>query len=468
MEGANFENKLKENLSDYSSPIDLDLEWADLETRRNKKRKKRPFFWIWWATGIILLSGSIMVLMTYSKDLKKSATHDPIVEDQPQKEIFSNNKNQNSTKSIQDELSTPTALSSSQKISEETNNVFQKDKSLGNSKNVTSKNIKKTKNQELLELDFSTTKRKVESSPDSSNIKLKVDDLSIASTNRPSLKSSIDQKDTPVLLLPTRLHLVQNYKSLPILKFELNPKKSIEENQKNWALGISTSYGKSFRNLTPLEDNFVSLVDRRNQAEEALDVWQTALVFRKNINDKWFLDLGLGYAQSADRFEDLKMEFSNPIEENQLLSITHLIDGSTIEETGDVIADRVTISDNTFYQYQGNVFIKLAAGRNLIINPKNGFSFSSGFKFNTYTFKQGEVFIENDDAYGNLKDYDLRKIGIINTSSNLEYYRITKNKIRISIGLEGEFQLINTFSNKSDLKEKRNILGLSASIIKPF
>ncbi len=73
-------NKRKEKLNElknYSSPIDLSKEWAALEQRLDKKKKRRGFFWIFPA--ILVLTG-LVSWMTYSLMQPKATSMDVLAQ----------------------------------------------------------------------------------------------------------------------------------------------------------------------------------------------------------------------------------------------------------------------------------------------------------------------------------------------------------------------------------------------------
>lgn len=76
IENNNRKEKLNE-LKNYSSPIDLSKEWAALEQRLNKRKKRKGFFWIF---PTIPVSTGLVSWMTYSLILPKATPMDVLAQ----------------------------------------------------------------------------------------------------------------------------------------------------------------------------------------------------------------------------------------------------------------------------------------------------------------------------------------------------------------------------------------------------
>lgn len=467
MRDANFEKELKNRLGDHSSPIDLEAEWAALEAIRPPKRKRRFGFWIFWGGSSILILGLILWFTTLPNPAL--VVNDPAPTDQQLYDLIPDNKaeersvsSNNHTPVAEEDFDAPLAKSTKVEPSELDDN---------------SRAL--VKNQDLVKGDLT---ERIENTRVSDSVAKENTGVSstpiLALTNQVQEQSNTEQKG--IVEIPG----IDQYKAMTLLSLKLEPLQIKEPNMNwefsevpitkvlktndRWSLGIYSGYGKAFRQLSASEAELRPFIDRRNDAETTLDTWYTALNLRKRFGKHWFAEFGVGYAQTAIRFQDVNISTASVELDDQLISLTYRNDGTVEEAFGEVLAETTTTTSGVYYQYNRDLFFQLSGGRNIPFNQKTGINISMGLSFSLFSKKGGTVFsIDSPNIYADLVDSNYRKSGLINAMALTElYYRPNRNW-EIALGLAGSAPLNNAYADQ-EIIEKRQFIALQAGLRKSF
>ncbi len=450
MSGANYKNRLRKKLEDHSTPMNLESEWAALEARRPNK-KRRPFIWFWFGSAAVMITfliwyntDQVSLPSSYiSKNEAVSIDQQTSVSSPLSKEFNTNIKTVDREQSVE-----KTNISSY--LAKETKVIAQNIQGeLGDDKIGTIDLIKKEANIDVVK---------------------KVTNSITSNQNQTNSKNS---KNTfsPVIQLPNK-GITFLATSSPILTLSLpntDRKKTTPPKRPIWGVGINAAYGKSFRQLDALNPTSKLLIDRRNKFETALDSWNVTLNLSRMINQNWFAEFGLGYSQTADRFQYTDVTTDPLPVPDQLISIIYKMDGTADIISGEVIGEETITTKSTYYHYNKNAFAQIIFGRRIPFNNHLGSSFSTGLNYSLFTHKSGTIFNDaSANTYDDLSQSNYRKTGLTSLLIQAEVYYMMKRNWEASLGFYASGSLHNSFNRNNDFFEKRKVGSLQVGLKKWF
>ncbi len=498
MKDAEFENKLRERLGEDSTPLDLEMEWADFEARRGKK-SRRPFPFLWWGSAFLLL-GAIGwgiasfvgqeesdLTTVYTDTIEKEHTNStvstptekaaaertivnaenqngllPIKERNVVAETLNNNKNTFNEIVQETEIAQKTILKKGQVISKnkaafQVNSGQEETVSPRQKKGVADiiANIGEESKFELIDKE-STTKES------------EADNIGIVE-NSLEINSLIVQQDLDALLLPTRMINIPALASVdPLSSFGITPAVVPVEKHSKWRLGIQGNLGQSFRNLeaTNTDSENSTFVQLRNDSEKPLEVWSTSISLARRINKNWFAELIFGYSRTTDRFTNTTVTTEDELLDSEVTGIINKASGEKEFLYGQVLATNTTTTKGTYFQTDQQGFVQLSAGRYLPIYKQFGLALSTGLQYGFYVKKDGPVSdSRNLMLLDDLKNSNFKNNGLWNASVQVSaYYRLNQTW-ECTVGLRGSSSLNNAFDSRTDISEKRKsivgVLGVS-------
>ncbi|MFK8007292.1 MAG: hypothetical protein AB8H03_13020 [Saprospiraceae bacterium] len=452
MSDANYKNRLRKRLDNHSTPMNLESEWAALEARRPTKKKK-PFIWFWFGSVAVMMA----FLVWYNIDQTSNSSADIT---------------KNESVNIDQQLS----MASHPTIELTTNmelTTVNEQQSISTTKTFSniSKNSKAIPQNFQPELDDDKVKIidlvKKEAITDTSK---KVTNSTSINKNQTSLGES-KNTFTQITQIPNKkITLLSISSPIPILNFLTSEREEItKQKEPIWALGIEATYGKSFRQLDALNPSTQLLIDRRNKFETPLDSWNVSLNLSRMINQNWFTEIGFGYSQTTDRFQDIYVTNNSQPTADQVISIIYRRDGTTDIISGEVIAEETTTTIATYYHYHKNVFAQIIFGRKFSFNNHWGSSFSSGLNYSLLTLKNGTIFSnDSSNTYDDLSKSNYRKTGLTNLLIQTEIYYLMNKNWEASFGFQVSGSVNNSFQNTSGFSDKRKVGSLLIGLKKWF
>ena len=449
MRDANFEKGLRKKLENHSSPMNLESEWAALETRRSTKKKK-PLGWIWFGMAVVLFG---VFIGLNNMDIAATKTIDSANVDS----LFMENQSIISS-----------SLEGAETISQSKDKFQSFEKAENHSATATSSKLTAQKSL-AKSIDLKSKPKVLPAADNEINAHSIKNTLHLSSINEYEVIAQLPEnhKTYTISTIATKPFTLL-LRPVPVLAYQIeNPDKFRKKKGLKWAIGLKTGYGKTFRQLKAVNADTHTLIDRRNNAETALDSWNTSLDLRRMVDQNWFAEVSLGYSQSTDRFQDVNVSTANEQLFDQVISIIYKKDGTEEITLGDVMAETTTTTKGTYYHFNQNAFLQLAIGHKFSFNQHFGSELSAGVNYSLFSRKKGKVFSANaPNSYHNLSDSNYRKYGLINVVIQAEiYYRMT-NHWEVSIGMQGTGALNSSFINSSGISEKRKVANLQVGLRK--
>ena len=426
-----FEDKMNERFEDFDSELDLHAAWADLEERRQpKKRKKRTgiFWWIGSGLAVLFLGFGLVFNLVKTEQVPQTNTSNILVK----KEANTKNE-QTDNQCITGKV---VKTNSIQKVSindEDSNKKKSLEKEIKapkKSTNITKENIVHdiSKNLSLISIDAKKFLIK-KPSIDATHLKVNYPPLILIETL---------EKDISPLANKIIHHTIE-------CSFE-------ESLRKLQIFGITFNYGKVFRG-SPLGRNINSAyLQRRDEAETPLDAWSTQVFYQKNIKRNWFTRVNLGYSQTTDLFQDSYTNSTKVSMDDQILQINIYPDGSAEEIRGMAMINQEEISTGKFYQRYRQAFVGLEFGKEKYLQSNFKLRSSVGADFTIYHANSGNVYLDDNSSFGvyqDLSEISDTKGGIITAKLRLEIGKNFGYNNEISFGIVG----------KTNLKILENDLG---------
>ena len=451
-----LDKKLKYELQDFESNMDLESVWGDIESKR-KKRNKRPALIL--LSGILFLALASLVTFNYFIGTENMQPSDPINEQSAANFTADlktkNNSNQKIETKIKQADSQSNVLSNNSKNREL--NLKNKNPQFNlkaNSGNKHPNPINLNKNN--LQANNTVTSKAI--------AKIQTEAQQIAANKKQSLynKKLFNKIPTLKLYLLNKSNIISTVSNFPFdFKKPKRPKN-------HW--GVALIYGKYFRSLNATSTENKEWINNRNKLETPLDAIYAEVFYRKYLSPKLFLQTGVSYLQNTARLENLVENNHTKTVDNQLIEIIRYADGSEEEIYGEGTAQFSESEFSTKYLKSRSFLLPVLIGLEIPINKKSGFIFSGGAAVSIFSKQSGQT-ISKESTGGNysaLSDFEYKKYGAIYGQANTDFYIKLNKYARLSGGLQSMVSFNNQVRSKNGFEDKYRHLGARISIMIAF
>lgn len=442
------------NLQNHRTGLDKDAIWADM----NQKKKRRPFFWLWFGAFAFLIG---IVGIYFLSDFGKST---PITKVSSVEKI--NQEIANSNNNIVDQIETAIPNSTSETSLIQNKEVVKTSTSL-----VKSEVTKETdfSNSNLKTEAKSTTVFKNQKAPINLNIEkrqsqfastkgnfhrpLKTNQLPLLSTKKENFEEQFEIDLLPIRLAALELESIIKLES-PSLK-EVKPIK--RQTQTNgFSIDIYTGIGTHFKQLE-MKNAFVTdeYFNFRREEIKSLESYAFGIGLTKRMNNKWSIGSGVEIAiyQESISYKGTKVENTGTFDPN-LLPI-----GSN-QNTFLVTKENSTYY-NEFYQLNAPIILgyKIKSGK-IRMETKLGVVLNWNYASN------GE-FKNEEDTLTNLAPFYKKGLGLsYRFGWNFGY--ALGNQTILSLNPKFDWNPNEWTTSQNVISEKRNAIGLDLGISKGF
>ncbi len=384
MQRDRLEEKLRNSLSHYPSPMDLEEVWTKLERTRNQEKKRRVA-WFWWLGGTVAVIGLLMITL-------------PDLEDNQQVLAASQKADINATAAAKSENFK--AAASQQRVDQ------------AQVERIENGTVGLNQQQQQLPLAFSVSpgveNRNLpihKSFKPAASLVAQLDKKSSPKTDsvaevRPTVYTRgviATERIQPFANLSSHLTVLQSetteteLKGLPFLQSLARRRGKYAG---NWWIGFSTSVGIQERNLTVNTSRDMEselLQRRREEAETELEAYSFSFDIRKDFRPNWYFQTGIRHQIAFEHFEDQYERTFDKILEDQVTEIIQRADGTTTEIRGEVTVPVTESVLSSIYNTQNLTELPLLVGYRKALTPDIGLDLNLGIIYGIIQRKEGQV-----------------------------------------------------------------------------
>lgn len=236
------------------------------------------------------------------------------------------------------------------------------------------------------------------------------------------------------------------------------------------ALGLSVSYGLNIRTLESTINVNDTWVERRNQVEQAKDVFGIELFYQKFLSKRFFITAGLNYTKWTDQLNYEYNEERIVSLEDVVVEIKYLNDGTVEEMLGTVDAIETQDYIATVWQKQSYVSVPILLGSHFPFDQKSGINIALGVQVPIYRSVIGRTVNRSNPILGiELIDQEtFKKNGPLQLLSNVSYVQSLGRSNRFHFGLKSSFDLSSRINEAEGISLKHFGIQLSTGVAKLF
>ena len=445
MKRNQLEQKMFEKFEAYESDLDLNQAWETLERKRRKPRRKGIIIFIF---GIGIFGAGLTFHFTNPDNLSASVSENSAqkyIETQPLPTSIIQEKTDRESEAII-MAGKPSEISSIKLPyvkKESTVNFHSKS-------NPEQENLAKDNDFDLLH-------------PQISSIEIE--------PSGPSLFSTIPLVAMFNPIKRSELHLLE-FRRMDQPMSSLIPLMLPRRKNKNWWIGISLSYGKSYKTLQAKDQTQSELAQLQDQLIRPLDAFSLELLIEKKIRRNFYLKGGLIFAHRTDRLDDQYERNYTELRPEQLVEVIRKPNGTEefIYEEAEVQLQEATTT--TKYLRNQLFSIPLLAGFEFPVKNNLSFRIYGGMAYSFLIKHRGQTFetINSRGTYVDRSTLPYKKSGLWQALATLEVnYKFNSNTM-IFFGLNSSFDMNNLQKANSGIIEKYQFLGGQIGIKKslPF
>jgi len=322
-------NKFSDKFKNYQSGMDIDAAWQQLEEKRYPKEDRRRFF-----LPYFLLLGMALFILFFGTYISSKNNNHTVQTNSNINEVIVNS----STTSIQDkETAQPIQKNSNNTITSNQMNDIKDNNNIFDTKNSKTATIPITpKNSSPLQQSHSmfnniALNHSVHSNFNNTDKQYPTNEMKaigsveVSNLSRDLFFSEIKSLPSLNLLATSNENANELLSGHRIDLVDILPTHDLSS---SFWIGLSGGYGKASKSLEATDNTQTTLVQLRNQAEDPLDVFYVDLFFQKKLSQKFFLKSGIGFSQRTDFFSDSYVLNYTEIDDNYLIEIRQLPDGT--------------------------------------------------------------------------------------------------------------------------------------------
>lgn len=497
MKGHQHKNKFSEKLEDYSSPLDLEEAWMDLEDRRRPKKRRSVLIFFFWGILISLVGISSWILYSLSINHDtvqvNNGTADSLITKTKEKSNLELNYErdpmENHNNIFSEQIKKTNAVKNDlQNIrtqnSKKEDHIFQKSYETSGESIQFLKKSSKTNSVLLENQNYSTT------IPQSSVYF----DPPILQKNEMGDQSAgkNDFKKVELTLLPSLnnyLHTSRNFQRKSTLgqidfsdEIVISKKSTSQEDSltlystnptPKWSVEFSMNYGKLFRNITTTQSDYSELVGLKRSFEKPLDVMGGEVLLNYQVYPKFFISSGLGWQQRVLKLDDQFILNYKELRDNLLIEIIIDQDGnsSNVFGEGEVLIEE-TFFEKKYLRHQ-YASLPLLFGFNTFQKErmkkrKWKFKISTGMMYSFLVGQGGQTFGDSDvnGNYIELSSLPYRKNGVWQMTSRIGIECQLNSSLSASLDFRGDMDLNNVWKSEFGMKERYQQFGLQLGLKK--
>lgn len=435
-----LEEKLKEKLNDYPSPMDMEASWAALAARREEKKKRGFLFWF-MGTAMVLVSGVALALSPALWQME-----------QPHELSFFPISSNGIAETTQ--LNLPLL-----KIDPAVNLPISTE--AGSQQEATRLVVNDQEKEQLGQLN--------QNRGSSSTILTKINEEEVLEDQQVAIApQQVSEIESPLnalnslLLLPLSSQLIEKERlnALPLSAPLVRRRQS-----GGWWLGCSATAGTFQRQLKGGSEMDQALVDRRLVAEKTLDAWSFSLDIRKDFGQGFFIQGGLRHHFSYESFTDVYEKTYDKVLEDQLTQIIQRADGSTTEVRGDVTVEVKETTSNLIYNQQSLTEIPFILGIEVLKARKSGVNLSLGGIYGLIQRKDGQAFANTTGIgeYVSLQTLEYRSASIWGGQLQMDVFQEIAPQFQLFGGIQLKSYL-NMAEQEAYFSERQNFLNLALGL----
>lgn len=437
-----LEEKLKEKLNDYPSPMDLEASWAALADRREEKKKRGFFIWF-MGTGLILILGTGLALGSslWQKEQPRTLSFFPV--------------------SLAGSVPA-TALLSPPIVAREM-----------------AKHVPASPDLAEVEKESRLVRQPQKTEEGTKVLGRIAPSLDVHLENRAGDKlelQEIAEGIPPLLEVKQALSPLNNLNISPstiaathkdhLTALSLSsPYVKRRQQRGGWWLGFSGTVGTFQRQLKGVNEMDQALVNRRLAAEKPLDAWSFSLDIRKDFGQGFFIQSGLRHQLSYESFTDQYEKSYEKILEDQVTQIIQRADGSTSEVRGELGVQVKETTASLIYNQQSLTEIPVLVGIEILKARKSGLSLSMGGIYGLIQRKDGQAFssVASIGEYESLQRLHYRSASIWGGQIEMSVYQEIAPQFQFFGGIQLKSYL-NTATEKAYFSERQHFLNLALGL----
>lgn len=435
-----LEEKLREKLNDYPSPMDMEASWVALAERREEKKKRGFFFWF-MGTAMVLGAGLALALGSSAWQMEQPSelSFFPI--------------------SLNGKAETAQLAPTLPKIAPAVNSPISIEA-------VRQQNVTPLLANDQQEVAFDQPK---ENRVPSSTILTKLSEeekpegqhVATAPQQVSEIEKSLQALNSLVLLPSAPQSLDQE----DISALPLSAPLARRRQSGAWWLGFSATVGTFQRQLKGVSEMDQALVDRRLVAEKPLEAWSFSLDIRRDFGQGFFIQGGLRHHFSYESFTDEYEKTYDKVLEDQLTQIIQRADGSTTEVRGDVSVQVKETTSNLMYNQQSLTEIPFILGIEVLKARKSGVNLSLGGIYGLIHRKDGQAFANTDGLgeYASLQSLNYRSASIWGGQLQMDVFQEVAPQFQLFGGIQLKSYL-NMAEQKAYFSERQNSLNLALGL----
>lgn len=455
-----LDKKLKQKLTGFEMPVDLDAAWDSLEHQR-KKDKKKNIFLPFIGVAIVIVSLGIF----FNQQQKQGEiTFNTIVSDLNS----TTEKNQRLVERNPNEIATKGALDTSLKVDrshyfDETaptkiSKAFFADKDLktnifnGNTPEISSLNLPVKDQQSNSKTAFVKANLQTESTSSISE-----------SESDPKLQDHQFVSLNPLRSIPLQaFELEEMNKDLPgsVLNF-----KKKNSNKKKNAVKISSVYGltKMTKKNQNLDEDVFSFID---ESEKSVDLSGARFEYNYYLSDQLYLRTGLSYQLWSDR---IKIQNTKPIDElkeNYPVEIRQYNNGELDTLFEDILVENIEIATFDIWNKSHYLGVPISIGYEWTNKSLFGLDINAGIIAN-YLINSDIHYLSRDNRLESISQDDFKSF-IFQFEAGVTLFYKLNNNTRLNLGLQTIADLTDRKTLEASFNSRYNSYNVNLGLTKQF
>lgn len=377
-----------QGLKNHASPIDLPLEWEALESRMDKRKRRKIIFWLWpMMLGLVVILGYFFMknkIPNVAPTLLQS--HEKTVATEHENKIPTIDINIGQSNQFSNVIKNESTIKKESKIhpSKETNSLSSK----------TEKKVVSSEKQvfpnDIQDLHITNPfQSKVINTPQTMDEIAAVTPMSQQSNYIQSIDNHTNTLEKvrisylPLTTLGAIIHNAQH----PNLSHSTIV---VQKEPKPFFVDVRTMVGLSNYNYKSLTYENIAIVSQRKTSEHTLEHVGGRFSIGKTFNHQWYASIGMSYARLHEKWNSSRYDTTDITIQNQVLETytNHL--GQVVEQTGNKHAKQIFKVTQTRYNSIEQISATIALGKFFKVH-KMRWAVEVNMSIPTYTKFSGQV-----------------------------------------------------------------------------
>ncbi len=377
-----------QGLKNHASPIDLPLEWEALESRMDKRKRRKIIFWLWpMMLGLVVILGYFfMKNKTQHVSPTLLQSNEKTVATDHENKIPTLNENISQSNQFSNVIKDESTTKKESKIhtSKETNSLSSKTekKAVSSEKQVFPNEIQDLHITNPLQSKVINTPQTMDEIAASTPMNQQTDDFQFID-NHTNILEKVGISYLPLTTIGAILHNAQH----PNLS---HPMIVVQKEPKPFFVDVRTMTGLSKYNYKSLTDENFALVSQRKSNERTLEHVGGRLTIGKTFNHQWYASVGMSYTKLNEKWHSSRFDTTDITVQNQVLETytNHL--GQVVEQTGSKHAKQISKVTQTRYNAIELISATIALGKFFKVH-KMRWAVEVNMSIPTYTKFSGQV-----------------------------------------------------------------------------